>query len=93
MQPFSIQEGAVHDYERTTAGIIFVCTPSTWRQWSMESIVWFPGLKKIIGGGVPFVMITWLDGKDVRSHIENPDEVCTTEEEASTSALRLHATG
>ena len=33
-------------------------------------------------GWIPFVMITWLDGKDLRSHIENPDKICDTEEEA-----------
>ena len=38
-------------------------------------------------GWVPFVMITWQDGKDVRSHIENPDKVCPTEEEAVDSGF------
>ncbi len=31
-------------------------------------------------GWVPFVLITWLDSKYVRSHIENPDMICATED-------------
>jgi hypothetical protein len=45
-------------------------------------------------GWVPFVLISWLDGKDLRSHAEKPDKVYATERKRHwPPAWRLRATG